>query len=469
MTEAPPQRPEDERGWVFDPKLRSGLAGLGNLPWTIWTDDNESVDSLKWPNDIPVYDKMCNDTQCWGLFLGAAWPIQRYIWFIDQNDCEQQFCDMLSQDMNLPLGKEAALAALAGEHVGARLRSSSGRFSWSKHLELLLMALVYGHYYFEQFGEPDENGYWRLKKLAPRPPWTISEIAVAFDGGLVYIKQGTNINDRPLPVDRLVCYVWQQQPGNWTGRSIFRPMYRNWLVKDRLIRVDAMKHERNGVGMPIIEAPPDASPQQVRDLDRMAQEYKVGERGGGAIPNGSKMTLQGIQGAIPETIGSIRFHNEEMARAMLMMFMQLGQTETGSRALGGEFIDWFKVAQEAIANWARDTTTDHVICDWWDWNVDPESDKTPLLAYLKDDDPEVQEALGMSIVPREASSGLPLPGGAQPNADLEQQRALQVQDAKKVAANLRAEHNIDIDWRDLLPAANKERLLQPYGLGGLNG
>jgi hypothetical protein len=118
-----------------------------------------------------------------------------------------------------------------------------------------------------------------------------------------------------------------------------------------------------------------------------------------------------------------------------MMFMQLGQTETGSRALGGEFIDWFKVAQETIANWLRDTTTDHVIADWWDWNVDPESDRTPLLAYLKDDDPEVQQALGMSIVPIDGQSPT-LPPGVQDKGSIEQQRQLELQQSKqKVAAS----------------------------------
>jgi hypothetical protein len=334
-------------------------------------------------------------------------------------------CDLLAADMNLPMGKEAALAALAGEHVGARLRSSNGRFSWSKHLYLAALSMIYGHYFFEQVGQVDESGYWRLRKLAPRPPSTIDEIAVAPDGGLVYIKQGFP-DSKAIPIDHLVCYVFQQEPGNWVGRSMYRPMYKNWLIKDRLVRVDAMKHERNGVGMPIIEAPPDATPQQVQDLDRMAQEYKVGERGGGAIPNGSKMTLQGIQGAIPETIGSIRFHNEEMARSMLMMFMQLGQTETGSRALGGEFIDWFKIAQEVIANWLRDTTTDHVLADWWDWNVDPESDRTPLMAYLKDDDPEVQQALGLSLVPVEGQNPTVMPPGAESTQDKQHQQALEL-------------------------------------------
>jgi hypothetical protein len=123
----------------------------------------------------------------------------------------------------------------------------------------------------------------------------------------------------------------------------------------------------------------------------MAQEYKVGERAGGALPYGAKLTLQGTLGALPDTIASMRFQNEEMSRSMLMMFFQLGQTETGSRALGSSFIDWFSVQQEMIADWICDVTNEHVIEDWWDWNVDPDSDQVPLIGYIRGEDSQPQE------------------------------------------------------------------------------
>jgi len=120
-------------------------------------------------------------------------------------------------------------------------------------------------------------------------------------------------------------------------------------------------------------------------LDMMAREFKAGERGGGAVPYGTKVRLVGTEGSLPDTIASIRFHNEEMARSMLMMFMQLGQTESGSRALGQTFLDWFSLQQEMIADWIADTSTEHVIEDWWSWNVDPEAEQAPQIAYFKPD------------------------------------------------------------------------------------
>lgn len=359
----------------------------GNMSWGSWIDDAEQAIELKWPRSIEYFDNMRNDAQCQGLYLGATAAIVRYGWYINPNDCDEAWIDLLAADLNLPVGEDAAIEQFKVGQKRARLRTQQ-RFSWYTHLQTALKAMYYGHFYFEQAGEitneaPGGGQVWRLRKLGPRHPRTITEIIVAQDGGLVAVVQGYGDPPPTIPIDRLVCYVWDQEPGNWVGRSIFRPMYRNWLCKDRLLRVDAIKHERNGVGMPVIEAPEGASGPQIQMLDKMAQEFKAGERGGGAVPYGTKLRLVGTEGSLPDTVASIRFHNEEMARSMLMMFMQLGQTESGSRALGQTFLDWFSLQQEMIADWIADTATEHIIEDWWSWNVDPTATQTPQLAYIK--------------------------------------------------------------------------------------
>jgi hypothetical protein len=396
--------PTTERGTA----ISSAFNWTGVLPWSQFMDDAEKSPDLQWPRSVEWYDQMRNDAQCQGLYLGATAALMRYGWYIDPNECDPFYTDLLAADLNLVVGVDEAQSALATGSKSARLRSQ-GRFGWYRHLATLLKAMVYGHYYFEQVGDITNDGrngaqVWRLRKLGPRHPRTITEIKVSEDGGLASITQGYGKAGGPppeIPVDRLVAYVWDQEPGNWVGRSIYRSMYRNWLIKDRLLRVDAVKHERNGVGMPIIEAPPGATPVDIQDLDNMAQEYKVGERGGGAVPYQTKLRLVGTEGSIPDTIGSIRFQNEEMARSMLMMFMQLGQTETGSRALGQSFIDWFALQQAFIADWVVATTVQYVIEDWWNWNVDPESLQTPTLGYVRDElsNPQASDFAGAQLPP----------------------------------------------------------------------
>jgi hypothetical protein len=78
----------------------------------------------------------------------------------------------------------------------------------------------------------------------------------------------------------------------------------------------------------------------------------------------------------------MKFQNEEMARSFMMMFVMLGQSQTGARALGESFLDFFGFAQEAIADWVTDTFNEHMIEDWVDWNYG-EDEPAPRLAYTR--------------------------------------------------------------------------------------
>lgn len=368
--------PTTEQGRVSD---RTGIAGAGLLPWSQFSDSSEYVPELQWPGFIPVCDRMMGDAQVDGLSRAVSLPVQRRAWCLDPNGASPESVERLADELGLPI---------LGQDSGPR-RRRRGRFSFRRHLVDATRALWYGHYYFEQVGRIDGNN-WVLSKLAPRPPRTIAEINVADDGGLVSIKQALGYQSPELPVDRLVAYVWDQEAGNWAGRSMLRPLYRNWLIKDRLLRVDAIKHERGANGAPVIEAPPGSTPAQIEELAAMAQAMKITERGGGAVPAGAK--LAGNSGPTStDTIASVQFHNQEMASAFLAMFQQLGQTQTGSRALGDTFVDFFSLALDAVCEWVMDVFNQHVIEDWYDWNYGEESQPC-LLAIEEEPDPAADVA-----------------------------------------------------------------------------
>jgi hypothetical protein len=343
---------------------------------------------------------MRNDSQIDGLHSGATWPIVRYKWYIDPNGCDRTRVERLAKDLGLPI---------KGDPPNKPKPRSKHRFVFRRHMQDAFLSLIYGFYFFEQVGYTDSENYWHLRKLAPRPPSTIDAIIRAGDGGLVAIRQNISTAMRTngvpgtlpeIPVDRLVGYIWDMEGANWTGRPMIRSCYRNWLIKDRLLRVDAIKHERNGVGMPLAIGAPGMTDAELRDLAKYAQSLKAGESGGGAVPHDTDLKLLGVEGTIPNTIESIKFHNEEMARRFLMMFLQLGDTLHGSRSLGKDFISYFQVAQEQLANWFMDTFNEHVIEDYWDWNygeADTE-ELAPLVAYERDDDPRFAVAdLGLMI------------------------------------------------------------------------
>jgi hypothetical protein len=366
-------------------------------------EDLEHVPELMHPMSVTTYKQMRNDAHLDALYRGTTMPILRYKWMIDENGCDPKKVLKLAGDLGLPIkGKDPA-----------PIPRYKHRFNFRKHLMDALRSLYYGHYCFEIVGEvedptisPDNKlsgGLWHLRKLAPRPPHTIDDLRLAPDGGLEYVIQTTQNFQGPsveltggtgggIPVERIVWYSWDQEGANWWGRSWFRSCYRNWLIKDRLVRVDAVKHERNGMGIPIGVGAQGYTPDELASLARLAQSFRAGENAGGAIPYGTDLKLLGVQGSIPDTILSIRFHNEEMSRAFLMMLIDLGSTKYGSRALGEEFGTRLDLSQDGVARWFTDLFTEHVIEDYWDWNYGADEEFTPRLAFEHDDDPRVATA-----------------------------------------------------------------------------
>ncbi len=287
--------------------------------------------------------------------------------------------DAIADDLNLDV---------KGQDPRPRGRQKK-RFSHDNHLYHALLALIYGHMFFEQVGEIGTDGLWHLRKLAERMPKDIAVISVAEDGGLIEIQQkfqrvGT-YGMVTIPVSSLVGYIWEMEGANWAGRSMFRDCYRNWLIKDRLIRVDAINHEKAG-GVPVGTAPKGASHGDIAAMAEMARNFKVGENAGGALPPGGTLEILKA-GNGTDVVGSIKYHDESMARMFLHMFIQLGQTETGSRALGANFVEYAFIAQKAVAQWYVDITNAHVIEDWVDWNYGPE-EQIPLLTYIVEDEDE---------------------------------------------------------------------------------
>jgi hypothetical protein len=104
-----------------------------------------------------------------------------------------------------------------------------------------------------------------------------------------------------------------------------------------------------------------------------------------------------VQGGQPDTVGFIKLMNEEMARSFFQMFMQLGQTTSGSRALGQTFVQYHKLVTEYLAQWFTMIFNEHVIEDDVEWNYGPDEEFAPLLAWDWDEEgsdtnPEGMEA-----------------------------------------------------------------------------
>jgi ATP-dependent protease ClpP protease subunit len=103
----------------------------------------------------------------------------------------------------------------------------------------------------------------------------------------------------------------------------------------------------------------------------MATAWRAGANVGAAIPTAPKLDLVGVTGTLPDADPAIRYYDEQIARAVLAHFLNLG-TQTGSWALGSTFADFFTLSLQAIADQIADIATQHIVEDLVDWNWGPD-------------------------------------------------------------------------------------------------
>jgi hypothetical protein len=92
-----------------------------------------------------------------------------------------------------------------------------------------------------------------------------------------------------------------------------------------------------------------------------------------------------------------------MARAWLLMVIQLGSTQTGARAVGDVQQELWQFSQEAIAIWFRDVFNEHVLEDWVDWNYG-DVEFAPRLVFIPPEKTQPQPLAGVTMDPATAAA-----------------------------------------------------------------
>jgi hypothetical protein len=324
----------------------SGL-GAGSLPgWSVieaQSLERIPVPALRWPQSVWTYEDMRRDSQIQGLLQSVFLPIRHMEWYVDPTGTTGTVADEIAEDFGLPL-------------LGDATDPDDGHgIDFNEHLRLALLAIARGHGFFEESGEIIGTGSaarYRLRRLSERPPTSIVRINVDPNGDLLSVWQhGVPIAE--IPADRMLSYVWDREGGNWAGRPLLYGIYRNWLLKDQLVRGDVMTKRRFG-GVPVVETTDSSVGKAETDAAAaMAQRLQAGDGAGTTTPFGTRLRLLGVEGTVPDSIASINYHDQQMARAFMQMFAELGNTAHGSRALGTTLLDHYSLGVLAIAHWAR--------------------------------------------------------------------------------------------------------------------
>lgn len=361
------------------PRTVAGYTSDAGLYGAYMIDALEVVPALGWPESVRTYHAMRFDPRLTAALQAYMLPLRQGVWSVDPAGCRDEVAQQVADDLGLPvLGADAKPGP-------ARRRG----VKFSTYLRLALLSLVYGHMPFAIGGEirSTRGGplRWRLTQLSERMPSTITEIQTNKAGDLTGILQFGE--DKPIKVDELVWNAHEREGANWHGRSMLRPAYGPWLLKHEMWRVLATSSRRFGAGTPVVEAPPGATNAQITEAAQLAQAIRVGDQGGAGLPNGFTAKLMGVVGGVPDTLGFVRYLDQQMTEMVLASVLNLDASPNGSRALGETLIGLLQLSWRAVAEEIEDPLTDLSIrmVDW-NWGED---EPAPRIIGAGFDKPEV--------------------------------------------------------------------------------
>ena len=330
-------------------------------------------------NALPIYEKMRRgDGQVRATLAACKLPVLSAKWeVVAATSSPTVSRSPLSSERRGDGGEEKVSSTGAGRHTAAKVqevtdfvkanlfgglefRTSSGGWAtqnWDEVVRNALLMLDFGCAAHEDVWTVD-GSFIRLRKLAARMPITFYRWHTEADGETLlaleqYGYRGGQYLNVLLPAEKCSVFTYQQEGANFWGISLLRAMYPHWYVKSQLYRIDAIACERNSLGVPVFRLAPGFSTQDREAAYSFVTQLAAHEATGMVEPPGdanSGFRIVGYEGRVRDLAPSIEHHNVMISRAALALFMDLGQAEHGSRALGKEHGDFFLLALQNLAD-----------------------------------------------------------------------------------------------------------------------
>lgn len=281
-------------------------------------------------------------------------------------------------------------ASASGKEIADKLADNFfNRMSmpWKEHIRQTLTHLDFGFYVCELVWEATADGFFSIRKFAPRLQRTIIRWNLADDGGLETVTQQA-FSGTPktvdIPVEKLAIFTHEKEGANWMGVSALRPAYKHWFIKDQLYRIQAIAAERHGVGIPVMKLPPEKDDDKTMSR---AEDILVGvrshERGYVVEPDGYAFRIEGMgQGRAMDVQPMVDHHDSRIPLAMLAQFLLTALTTGGSNAMSEDHSSFFMLAERAVADHIADVHNRYVIPQWVTFNYG-EVEKLPQLKVAR--------------------------------------------------------------------------------------
>lgn len=297
--------------------------------------------------------------------------------------------------------------------------------SWDFVLRHILLQLDFGFSVLELVFRVDEDGYYRLKKLAPRLPRTIREWRVQPTGDLYGVVQYVPVPSsgemarspvtggyfpvyrtqaayeyKFIPAAYLVVCTNQREGDNYAGISLLRTVYRNWWYKNEAYKQEGVALDRYAVGIPVAELEENngLQKQDLQKLRDMLKGIRSNERAYVVTPPHVKLKILpegGMGGARSTSMSWIEHHDTQIARNILAGFLTMGQAPLGAVGFGSRLTDMFVSSLSGVAKGIAGDLKSQLVKPLCDLNFDMTRRQYPSVVVRDLEDVDLENLINV--------------------------------------------------------------------------
>lgn len=193
-----------------------------------------------------------------------------------------------------------------------------------------------------------------------------------------------------IPQAKLIIFTHMKEGDNVEGISLLRFIYKDWYMKDSLIKVNGISLERLGSGIPVIQFGDSTSEIDKASARTILRQLRANEESYLEVPVDGSIEMLDMKGSsVRDILPTINYHDRQMLLSILGQFLSLGASDaSGSRAVSSDHSKLFMLSEEALARMLQATIQDQLINQLCDLNFTDLPNGYPMLTHgkLEDDD-----------------------------------------------------------------------------------